>query len=195
MRLGLVCAFIAGLVSASMAAEQVKRPNIVFVLADQWRAQAMGYAGDPNVKTPNLDRLESVSVNFTHAVSGLPVCSPCRASLLTGQRATTHGVFLNDAHLRDDAVTFAEVLRSAGYDTGIIGKWHLNGHGRLSFIPREHRQGFDYWKVMECTHAYNNSYYYGDGPEKLLWPGYDAAAQTDDAQAYIRQHSGSEKPF
>src|SRR5436190_16454346 len=110
MRLGLVCAFIAGLVSASMAAEQVKRPNIVFILADQWRAQATGYAGDPNVKTPNLDALEQVSVNFTHAVSGNPVCSPCRASILTGQRSTTHGVFLNDAHLSDDAQTLPKVL-------------------------------------------------------------------------------------
>src|SRR5215217_1996410 len=72
-----------------------KRPNVIFILADQWRAQATGYAGDPNVKTPNLDRLAATSVDFTHAVSGLPVCSPCRASLLTGQRATTHGIFLN----------------------------------------------------------------------------------------------------
>src|SRR5215510_2309325 len=70
-------------VGASVAAE--KRPNVVFVLADQWRAQATGYAGDPNVKTPNLDALERSSVNFTHAVSSNPVCSPCRASLLTGQ--------------------------------------------------------------------------------------------------------------
>src|SRR5881394_331459 len=87
-----------------------KRPNVVFVLADQWRAAATGYAGDPNVKTPNLDRLESRSINFTHAVSGYPVCSPCRASLLTGQRPITHGVFLNDAHLADDALTLAKVM-------------------------------------------------------------------------------------
>jgi hypothetical protein len=51
------------------------------------------------------------------------------------------------------------------------------------------RQGFDYWRVMECTHAYNNSYYYADGPEKLLWPGYDATAQTADATRYVRQHA------
>ena len=109
------------------------RPNVVFILADQWRAQATGYAGDPNVKTPNLDRLAKVSVNFTNAVSGCPVCSPCRASILTGQRPTSHGVFLNDAHLSDDAVTLPKVLAKAGYDTAIIGKWHLNGRGRLSF--------------------------------------------------------------
>ena len=61
-----------------------KKPNVVLVFADQWRAQAFGYAGDPNVQTPNLDALASRSVNCTHAVSGCSVCSPARASLLTG---------------------------------------------------------------------------------------------------------------
>ena len=92
----------------------------------------------------------------------MPVCSPCRASLITGQRPGTHGIFLNDAHLADDAVTLAKVMKAAGYETGMIGKWHLNGRGRLSFIPPENRQGFDYWKVMECTHDYNESFYYAD---------------------------------
>src|SRR3954471_15414479 len=143
MKMRLV--FLIWLVCAAASAQAQKRPNVVLVLADQWRAQATGYAGDPNVKTPNLDRLESVSVNFTHAVSSNPVCSPCRASILTGQRSTTHGIFINDAHLPDDARTLPKIFAEAGYDTGIIGKWHLNGHGRLSFIPKESRQGFTYW--------------------------------------------------
>src|SRR3954447_17835539 len=75
------------------------RPNILFVIADQWRAQAFGYAGDQNVKTPHLDRFERECINFTQAVAGMPVCSPTRASLLTGQRPHTHGVFLNDVPL------------------------------------------------------------------------------------------------
>ena len=164
-------------------------------MADQWRAQAFGYAGDPNVKTPNFDALARSSVNVMNAVASTPVCSPTRASLMTGKRSTEHGIFLNDAHLADDEITFAEVLRDAGYDTGIIGKWHLNGGGRLSFIPPEHRQGFVYWKVQECTHAYNNSTYFADTPEPLTWNGYDAIAQTRDAQEYIQQHAKSDKPF
>src|ERR1043166_3296112 len=118
-----------------------RKPNVVFILADQWRACATGYAGDPNVQTPNLDRLEAASVNFTNAVSAMPVCSPCRASLLTGQRPITHGVFINDAHLSDNAVTLAKLMSAAGYDTGIVGKWHLSGGGRLAFIPPQNRQG------------------------------------------------------
>ena len=172
-----------------------RKPNVLFIVADQWRACSTGYAGDPDVKTPNLDRLASRSVNFTDAVSSCPVCTPFRGSLLTGQRPTTNGVFLNDVHLRDDAVTLGKVLSAAGYDTGYIGKWHLNGRGRLSFIPPENRQGFAYWKAMECTHEYNHSFYYADEDRKLLWPGYDAFAQTEDAKRYLRDRAKSDKPF
>lgn len=172
------------------------RPNILFVVADQWRAQAFGFAGDPNVRTPHLDRFERQCVNFTQAIAGTPVCSPTRASLLTGQRPQTHGVFLNDVPLNQNAVTLPKVLKAAGYNTGCIGKWHIDGHGsRSAFIPRDRRQGFDYWKVLECTHAYNNSYYYADGPEKLKWDGYDAFAQARDAEIYLRNHANSKKPF
>ena len=173
-----------------------EKPNIVLVWADQWRAAATGYAGDPNVKTPNLDRLAACSVNFTHSVSGCPVCTPFRASLMTGQRPTTHGLFLNDAHLSDDAVTIGKVLKAAGYDTGYIGKWHLNGRGRLSYIPPENRQGFGYWKAMECTHDYNHSLYFaGEDRSPKLWAGYDAFAQTEDAGSYIRERAKAGKPF
>jgi arylsulfatase A-like enzyme len=172
-----------------------RRPNIVVLLADQWRAQAFGYAGDPNVKTPNLDRLAQQSVRFVNAISSVPVCCPMRATMLTGQRSLTHGVFMNDVSLNPDATTIAKVFKAAGYDTAYIGKWHVDGHGRSNFIPQERRQGFDYWKVLECTHNYNNSYYYADGPEKLKWDGYDAIAQTRDALQYIRDHAASEKPF
>ena len=178
------------------AASPKSPPNILFVVADQWRAQAFGFAGDPNVKTPNLDRFERQCVNFTQAVSGMPVCSPTRASLLTGRRPQTHGVFLNDVPLGTNEVTLPKTLKAAGYDTGCIGKWHIDGHGsRSAFIPRERRQGFDYWKVLECTHDYNHSPYYADGPEQLKWEGYDALAQTRDAQAYLRDRSKSARPF
>ncbi len=178
-----------------MADEKPRRkPNVVFVFADQWRAQAAGYAGDPNARTPNLDRLAGRSVNFTNAVSCCPVCSPYRASLLTGQYPLTHGVFLNDVPLQDEAVSLAQACRRAGYQTAYIGKWHLDGNHRSAFIPRERRQGFEFWKALGCTHAYNNSLYYGDEDVKLRWDGYDAIAQTREARQYIRDHAGG-PPF
>jgi arylsulfatase A-like enzyme len=170
------------------------RPNVLFVFADQWRKQAVGYENDPNVKTPHLDALKNESINFSTTVSCCPVCSPYRASLLTGQYPLTHGIFLNDAHLRREAVSIAEAFNAGGYDTAYVGKWHLHGRGRARFIPKEDRQGFDFWRVLECTHNYNQSPYYGDEDRKLLWPGYDAQAQTECLREYLRGRNGK-KPF
>ena len=167
-----------------------KRPNIVYVFADQWRVQDTGFAGNPQVKTPHLDSLAAQSVSFTHAVAGIPVCCPARACLLTGQHALTHGVFVNDVHLADDAVSMAKLFKSDGYDTAYVGKWHVDGRGRSNYIPPESRQGFDYWMALECTHDYNNSRFYaGDSDQPLNWEGYDAIEQTKDVQAYLRGRS------
>ena len=176
--------------------ENSGRPNIVFVLADQWRAKATGYAGDLNVKTPNLDRLAKESLNFCNVVSVCPVCTPYRAALMTGRFPTSTGMFINDAYLPSEELCLAEVLKAAGYATGYIGKWHLDGHGRSSFIPPERRQGWDYWKVAECEHNYNHSHYYaGNAPEKKYWPGYDSYAQTKDAQEFLHAHAVADQPF
>jgi len=172
-----------------------RHPNVVFVFADQWRAQATGFAGDPDVRTPNLDRFADRSVRFTNAVSNCPVCSPWRATLMTGQYPLTHGVFVNDVPIRGEPRYLAECFREAGYDTAYIGKWHIDGHGRSAHIPQERRKGFAYWKARECTHDYNESFYYGDGAERLWWEGYDAVAQTRDAISSIREHAAGERPF
>src|SRR5690349_7051505 len=193
--LRLISLLICTMEGHAAAAPTFKPPNVLFILADQWRAQALGYAGDPNVHTPHLDALERSSINCTNAVAGTPVCCPTRASLMTGQRPLTHGVFLNDVPLNPNAISLAKAFSQAGYDTGYIGKWHLNGDGRSTFIPPERRQGFQYWKVLECTHNYNRSFYFSNGPEKLLWQGYDAIAQTRDAQEYLRDHARGAKPF
>ncbi|SFB95092.1 Arylsulfatase A [Algibacter lectus] len=173
------------------------RPNVLILLTDQWRAQATGYAGDLNIKTPNLDSLASKSINFKNAVSGMPVCSPFRASLLTGQRPLTHGVFMNDVQLDTNAVTMAKVFGKKGYKTGYIGKWHLDGHGRLqNVVPGNRRQGFEFWKGNECTHDYNGSVYYdNDDPERKTWERYDAFDQTDAAIAYLKDNKNAENPF
>ncbi len=185
------------------AQKEEQDPNIVFVFADQWRVQDLGFSGNPVVQTPTIDKLAEESVVFTHAVSGCPVCCPYRASLITGQYPLTHGVFYNDKPLNPEAVTLGKIYKNAGYETGYIGKWHLNGHqpgeptfeAREKFIPKERRQGFDFLQVLECTHDYNNSYYYEDTPEKLKWEGYDAIAQTKSAINYIKDKAKGEKPF
>tara|TARA_B110000037_G_scaffold1897_1_gene2236 strand:- start:68 stop:1513 length:1446 start_codon:yes stop_codon:yes gene_type:complete len=199
--------FLIGVLSISLACNSEKEkvvevlkenpPNVLILLADQWRAQASSYAGDPNLSTPHLDRLAEESVNFINAVSGMPVCSPFRASLLTGQRPLTHGVFMNDVQLDTNAVTMAKVFAKQGYDTGYIGKWHLDGHGRLQNVsPGKRRQGFEFWNGNECTHNYNQSVYYdNDDPTRKIWDGYDTFLQTDAAIDYMNEKKSSENPF
>lgn len=189
-----VCA--APMAAADAPAATAARPNIVYLLTDQWRAAATGYAGDPNVKTPHLDRLAGQSLDFRNAVSVCPVCTPHRAALMTGRFPTSTGMFLNDAHLPDEELCMAEMFTAAGYATAYIGKWHLDGHGRTAFILPARRQGWDYWKAAECDHDYNHSHYYtGDADRKEYWEGYDAYAQTRDAQRYLRDHAQGGRPF
>ena len=172
-----------------------ERPNVVFVFVDEWRAQDIGYNGNTDVITPNIDRLATESVNLYNTISGCPVCTPYRGSLLTGQYPLTNGVFMNDVLLDPEAESLPKVYKAAGYETAYIGKWHLDGHGRNSFIPKERRQGFDYWKVLECTHNYNDSWYWDNNDEFKKWDGYDAYAQTEDAINYINDRKDSEQPF
>lgn len=96
-------------------------------MTDQMRAQATGYAGDPNVHTPNLDRLAAEGANFTGAVSGTPLCSPFRGSLVTGRYPHNSGVAGHRYPLPQDAPTIAHAFRDAGYRTCYVGKWHLDG--------------------------------------------------------------------
>ena len=169
--------------------------NVVFLLTDQWRLQALGYAGNTQVMTPNIDRLASESINFKHAISGYSVCCPWRASFLTGQYPLTHGVIVNDVPISSKPVGLGDAFKGAGYNTAYIGKWHVDGHGRSNYIPPERRLGFDYFKALECSHDYNQSAYYdNNSPTMRLWDGYDVFAQTIDAQRYIESQR-ADQPF
>ncbi len=178
-----------------------KKPNVIFVFADQWRAQDVGYAGNEQVQTPNIDKLASEAIIFRNAISNIPVCTPARASLMTGQYPLTHGLFYNDKPLATAAICIAEIYKVHGYETGYIGKWHINGHdhsvsvweGRKIPVPKERRQGFDFWRVHECTHDYNNSVYFDEDNVEHKWDGYDAIAQTEEAIKYINGHK--DNPF
>lgn len=112
----------------SVVAEDLDRPpNIVFILSDNQRADFMGCAGHPFVLTPNLDRLAREGIRFSNAFVTTSLCSPSRASFLTGQMARTHGVRDNLTPWKDENVTFLELLARAGYESAFIGKWHMPG--------------------------------------------------------------------
>lgn len=102
-------------------------PNIVIILSDNQRWDFMGCAGHPFVKTPNMDRLAREGVLFSNAFVTTSLCSPSRASLITGQYAHTHGVRDNITPWNSENVTLFELLKEAGYDSAFIGKWHMPG--------------------------------------------------------------------
>lgn len=129
-----------------------KQPNILFVYSDQHRADVLGCAGNSIVATPNLDRLASEGTRFEHVWTESPICQPARASLLTGQFPTEHGILGNFAEECDPTWdTFPKALQQAGYETAVVGKTHYsNWPGRADEAPppEEWTKGFGYDHVL-----------------------------------------------
>jgi arylsulfatase A-like enzyme len=171
------------------------KPNIIFVFADQLRQCSLGYAGEEDVITPNLDRFARENSYFETAVSISPVCTPYRGSLLTGRAPTSTGLVLNDIALSTDEISIAHAAKAGGYDTAYIGKWHLDGPDRKAWVPPgSRRQGFDYWVGANFEHNYDNSIYFQDTDNPLVWEGFDAAAQTSHMIEYLKSRN-STKPL
>ena len=184
----------AGLFIFSCSPEK-EAPNIVFVFADQLRSFELSSYGGKNIQTPNLDRLATEGVRVTNALSTYPICSPYRAMLISGLYPMRNGMTNNDHPYRPELTSFAEACNAAGYQTAFIGKWHLDGQGRSSYIPPERREGFQFFQALECTHNYFKSPYYDNDSEELkYWDDYDALSQTEAAVSYIRNRKG-DQPF
>lgn len=171
------------------------KPNIFFVFTDQMRASATGCMHDEQVYTPHLDRLASQGTLFRNAIANTPVCTPSRASLLTGRHALTCRSIVNDLRLPEDEESIADVLKAEGYRTGYIGKWHLDGISRHTFTPPGRRHGFDdCWAAYNCNHRYFDcKFYLDDSPELVRKEGYDADIQTDQAVEFLERFQ--EEPF
>ncbi len=147
--------FLAGLAAASLTAQApaARKPNIVFILADDLGYGDLGCFGQKLIQTPHVDRLASEGIRFTSAYSGSTVCAPSRCALMTGKH-TGHGRIRGNtkSDLLPEDVTVAKLLKSAGYATGIFGKWGLGTAGH-SGIPN--RQGFDEWfGYLDQLHAH-----------------------------------------
>ena len=119
--------FLSLLLLASLAYAAEPKPNIIFVMADDMGWGQTGYRGHPVLKTPNLDAMAANGLRFERFYAGAPVCSPTRASVLTGRTNDRTGVLTHGYALRLQEKTIAQALRGAGYVTGHFGKWHLDG--------------------------------------------------------------------
>lgn len=183
----------------------MRKPNLIYVFADQLRRDAIHCAGGP-VPTPNLDALWDDSLDLCNAVSGHPVCAPYRASLLTGKYTTSTRMVINEIRLNTEHRSFAHVLNEAGYDNAYIGKWHLYADElgnhydpKNSFIPKgPDRLGFDgYFAAYNFHHEYygDPAYYHLDTPEKIHHQGYEPDCQVDMAIEQLKRLSTADAPF
>ncbi|HEY3938139.1 MAG TPA: sulfatase [Bryobacteraceae bacterium] len=188
--------------------EVPKQPNILWIFGDQFRAQALSFNGDPNSRTPNLQRSDVNGVNFTANLSGFPLCCPFRGSLLTS-RYPHHCVPGHEYPLPEGQKTIADVFNENGYDTAYVGKWHLGGfheyNGRAAFFITDpnRRGGFQHWTGYENNNSQWDCWVHGgSGKDAFHYrlPGYETDALTDLTIDYLKKQgeakkNGHGKPF
>ena len=173
--------------SSRMAAESARRPNFLVVVLDDVRFDDFGFAGHPFVRTPNFDRVASEGVQFTNAFAAIPLCSPNRASILTGQYPRSHGIIDNtDRSPRShELLTFPRLLRRVGYETAFFGKWHMG----LDDSPRP---GFDDWLSFRGQGTYFDPPV-NDNGQRLDLRGYASDLFSDRVADFIRRRR--DRPF
>lgn len=179
------------------------QPNILWIVTTQWRAQACGYAGDPNARTPVLDAMAAASVNYAQAVTPHPFGPFARAALLTGVPSPLNGVVDYFDPLPASARTIAHDLGARGYTTAFFGKWHLaprdpqaplvgEAHARSPVAP-ECRGGFGYWEGFESGFLLNDPWLHGTRlPEPVRVVGYQSDILVERAAGWTAETGGRE---
>jgi arylsulfatase A-like enzyme/lysophospholipase L1-like esterase len=162
-----------------------KQPNILFVFSDDHAPQAIGAYGSKINETPHLDRIAKEGAIFRNSFCANSICGPSRACILTGKHSHLNGFLRNGNRFDGSQTTFPKLMKDVGYQTAIIGKWHLSSDP----------VGFDHWEVLPGQgNYYNPDMLQMDGSRKR-YPGYCTDIITDNALTWLQQKRDSDKPF
>jgi arylsulfatase A-like enzyme len=179
----LLVLFFVVLASCNQTEKPLEQPNILFIMTDDHSFQTISAYSDKLIKTPNLDRIADEGVVFTNGFVGNSICAPSRATLLTGKHTHVNGQINNRVTFDGSQVTFPKLLQQAGYQTAMIGKWHL----------KSDPTGFDYWNILPGQGEYYNPDFIEMGEKKQV-EGYCTTLTTDFALDWLDGRD-SEKPF
>lgn len=163
-----------------------QRPNVLFILTDDQRYDALSCMGHAHLKTPHIDRLASEGLLFKNHFCTTSLCSPSRASILSGLYAHSHGVSNNFTEYPADMVSFPMRLQESGYETAYVGKWHM---GENNDNPRP---GFDYFVTHKGQGKYFDTAFNFNGDGRRIVPGYYTSVVTTMAQDWLSQRKGQQ---
>jgi arylsulfatase A-like enzyme len=170
------------LISVRAAGQQ--RPNIIYIMSDDHDADAISAYNKKFISTPGIDRLAKEGMLFKNAFVGNSICGPARATLLTGQHSHKNGIKDNRTRFDSSKTTLPQLLRQAGYQTAIVGKWHLHSYP----------QGFDYWKILPGQGLYYDPRMINMHGDTTVIRGYATDVITDEALNWL-DNRDKQKPF
>lgn len=177
---------------ASLPGSAAERPNIVLVMADDQGWGDMAYYGHPHLKTPHFDAMSREAIRFDRFYAAAPVCSPTRASVMTGRTPNRSAVYSWGHALRPQETTIAEALKTAGYRTGHFGKWHL-GSVQAASPASPGAQGFDEW--VSAPNFYDLDPVLSDQGRAVPFKGDSSDLAAELALQFIRRTSAAKHPF
>ena len=203
LRLACACALLVASCTGSSGRDvqgaegtsAIPARNIIFILTDDQRFDELGFL-NPILETPNMDRLAREGVHFKNAFVTTALCSPSRATILTGQYMHSHGVVDNNKPARDGTIYFPSYLQQAGYVTAFFGKWHMGGH------TDDPQPGFDHWLSFAGQGDYmprrkrnGQMSHFNINGEHVLQKGYITDELTDYTLEWLKEERDPERPF
>ena len=174
-----------GLLFGASVATAAKRPNIVFIFSDDHATQAIGAYGSKINQTPNIDRIATEGAVFLNSFCANSICGPSRACILTGKHSHQNGFLRNRNRFDGSQMTFPKLLQQVGYQTAMIGKWHLSSDP----------VGFDHWEILPGQGAYYNPDFVQMDGSTLRRKGYCTDLVTDLSLTWLEEQRDKQKPF